>query len=48
MQNKNDCFKLLPLWNQFLYYLAMYWMIIEKYANFYKSLDLDIIIYLYI
>jgi len=42
MQNKTDCFKLLVLWNKFLYYLAMFWMIIEKHANSYKSLALII------
>jgi hypothetical protein len=37
MQNKNDYFKLLVQRNTFLYHLAMFRMIIEKYANSYKS-----------
>jgi hypothetical protein len=42
MQNKNDYFKLLLQWNTFLYHLATFKMIIEKYANFYRSLALII------
>lgn len=43
MWNKNDCLKLLLLWNKFLKNLAIFWTNIDKHANSYMSLALIII-----
>lgn len=36
MQNKNNCLKLLELWNEFLYYLATFSIFIKKRINSYE------------
>lgn len=38
LQNKKNCLKLLVVRNEFIHYLAMCWLIMEKQANSYKSL----------
>jgi hypothetical protein len=44
MQNKNDYFKMLILWNEFLYYIDVLNNYL-KHVNSYNSLALKIIIF---
>lgn len=41
--NKKNIYELLILWNKFLNYKAIFSMVIQIYANFYKSITLEIL-----
>lgn len=44
MCKEKNVFKFLVLWDKFINHLTMFWIIIKKHLNYFKSLALDIVI----